>query len=78
MWDLPRPGIEPVSPALTGGFLTTDPPGKLHNSVNLSLVIILTLNSLLSSRNAQLLIRKLEKEQKNFCDEIFELNRVKE
>ena len=26
MWDLPRPGIEPVSPALAGGFLTTVPP----------------------------------------------------
>ena len=26
--DLPRPGIEPVSPALAGGFLTTGPPGK--------------------------------------------------
>ena len=25
MWDLPRPGIEPVSPALTGGFFTTEP-----------------------------------------------------
>ena len=28
MWDLPRPGIEPTSPALAGGFLTTAPPGK--------------------------------------------------
>ena len=28
MWDLPRPGIEPVSPAFTGRFLTTVPPGK--------------------------------------------------
>ena len=28
MWDLPGPGIEPVSPALAGGFLTTAPPGK--------------------------------------------------
>ena len=28
MWDLPRPGIEPVSPALAGGFLTIAPPGK--------------------------------------------------
>ena len=25
---VPRPGIEPVSPALEGGFLTTGPPGK--------------------------------------------------
>ena len=28
MWDLPRPGLEPVSPALAGGFPTTAPPGK--------------------------------------------------
>ena len=27
-WDLPRLGLEPVSPALAGGFLTTAPPGK--------------------------------------------------
>ena len=28
MWDLPGPGLEPVSPALAGGFLTTAPPGR--------------------------------------------------
>ena len=28
MWDLPRPGLEPVCPALAGRFLTTAPPGK--------------------------------------------------
>ena len=28
MWDLPRPGLEPVSPALAGGFSTTAPQGK--------------------------------------------------
>ena len=28
MWDLPRPGIEPVSPALAGGFSTTGPLEK--------------------------------------------------
>ena len=27
-WDLPRAGIEPVSPALAGGILSTVPPGK--------------------------------------------------
>jgi len=27
--DLPDPGIEPVSPALAGGFFTTEPPRKL-------------------------------------------------
>ena len=28
MWNLPGPGIELMSPALRGGFLTTGPPGK--------------------------------------------------
>ena len=28
VWDFPGPGLEPVSPALAGGFLTTVPPGK--------------------------------------------------
>ena len=28
MWDPPRPGPEPVSPALAGRLSTTAPPGK--------------------------------------------------
>ena len=28
MWDLARPGLEPMSPALAGRFPTTVPPGK--------------------------------------------------
>ena len=28
MWDLPRPGLKPVSPALAGRLSTTAPPGK--------------------------------------------------
>ena len=28
MWDPPRAGAEPVSPALAGGFPTTGPPGE--------------------------------------------------
>ena len=28
MRDLPGSGIEPVSPALAGGFFTTETPGK--------------------------------------------------
>ena len=32
MWDLPRPGLEPVSPALAGRFSTTAPPGKPRHS----------------------------------------------
>ena len=28
MWNLPRPGKKPVSPAVADGFFTTEPPGK--------------------------------------------------
>ena len=28
LWDLPGPVIVPTSPALTGGFVTTEPPEK--------------------------------------------------
>ena len=28
MWDLPGPGLKPVSPALADGLPTTAPPGK--------------------------------------------------
>ena len=31
MWDLPRPGLEPVSPALAGRLSTTVPPAKPYH-----------------------------------------------
>ena len=34
---LPRPGIEPMYPALEGGFLTTGPPGKSQGELLLNL-----------------------------------------
>ena len=39
MWDLPRPGLEPVSPALAGRFSTTAPPGK-PNTLFLNLLLL--------------------------------------
>ena len=33
MWDLPRPGPEPVSPASAGGFSTTAPSGKPKSGI---------------------------------------------
>ena len=38
MWDLPRPGLEPVSPALAGRFSTTVPPGKPVFHFNFSIL----------------------------------------
>ena len=32
--DLPNSEIEPESPALAGGFFTTEPPGKLGMTVS--------------------------------------------
>ena len=41
MWDLSRPGIKTMSPALAGGFFTAEPPGKLHQfSLNKELLNI--------------------------------------
>ena len=34
MWDPPRPGLEPMSPALAGRFSTTEPPGKPWNALD--------------------------------------------
>ena len=39
MWDLLGPGLEPVSPALAGGFLTTAPPGKPKNTLLITVVL---------------------------------------
>ena len=33
--DLPDPGIEPVSPALAGGFFTTGPPAKTKHRLTI-------------------------------------------
>ena len=33
MWDLPCPGIEPMSLALAKGFFTPEPPGKPPNLI---------------------------------------------
>ena len=39
MWDLPRPGLEPVSPALAGRLPTTAPPGK-PDSYSLEVIFV--------------------------------------
>ena len=42
MWDLPRPGLEPVSPALAGRFSTTAPPGKPLTVVLICISLIIS------------------------------------
>ena len=38
MWDIPGPGLELVSPALAGGFLTTSPPRKPPRPMGLNII----------------------------------------
>ena len=38
--DLPRPGMEPVSPISAGGFLTTGSPGSLGKSTFKRLLMV--------------------------------------
>ena len=47
-WDLPGSGIKPVPPALAGGLLTTEPPGKPYVRCHLVSSIALRQTGLLS------------------------------
>ena len=40
MWDLPGPGLEPMSPAFAGRFLTTAPPGKPPKDILIKVSIL--------------------------------------
>ena len=40
MWALPRPGLEPVSPALAGRFSTTAPPGKPYRVLSINIYVM--------------------------------------
>ena len=37
--DLPDPGMEPTSPALTGGFFTTEPPWKPGKFIEINKIV---------------------------------------
>ena len=56
MWDLPGPGLKPVSPALAGGFLTTAPPGKPREILSyLFCILYLLVDSCLIKSEASLI-----------------------
>ena len=61
MYDPPRPGLEPVSPALAGGFLTTVPPGKSQLSLFLSTFICLKITVKKTEKDRQMEEGKEEK-----------------
>ena len=58
MWDLPRPGLEPMPPALAGRFSTTAPPGKTLGLVFVCIqqACVFWLEHLIHSRLRQLSI----------------------
>ena len=58
MWDLPRPGLKPMSPALAGRFSTTVPPGKPlpHFSFIKKIFVVMNLKLTEQERQATLVI----------------------
>ena len=74
MWDLPGPGLDPVSPALAGWFSTTVPPGKPYfpYSLNLSwsmikkiFLFVFELQSLLLFTWYRIFIKRSRKKRKS-------------
>ena len=63
MWDLPRPGLEPVSPALAGRLSTTVPPGKPGRDLLTELGVTLFLEGQGNHPHHQMVLTKSKKEQ---------------
>ena len=63
--DLPDQGIEPVSPALVGGFFITEPPGELmyyiYRYTYIYIYIILYITNMVFSNYLRLLQLKMVK-----------------
>ena len=51
LWDLPRSGIEPMSPALADGFFTTEPAGKPPESCSFDIFSQLKISSSIFLKN---------------------------
>ena len=64
MWDPPRPGLEPVSPASAGRLSTTAPPGKpwsilYYRRFETCIILLLRKNNIMNSFVFILLLQKL-------------------
>ena len=69
MWDLPRSGIEPVSPA----FLTTGPPGKSTQQSSKRNYTMLVSTALLTNEyipSATVLLRILDQLSRSHCSKV--------
>ena len=76
MWSPPRPGIEPVSPALAGRFLFTAPPGKspVHSSFEESVYAY----NLIEEKNETVGLPQLNSYLKYLHNQYFLFSQVKE
>ena len=54
MRDLPRPEVEPQSPALAGEFLTTGPPGKSPTSSFYISLFLMLIQEILMARRMEI------------------------
>ena len=64
MWNLPRPGIEPVSPSVAGTFISTEPPGESLSHIFLICVLFSMFSfSLKFSLKMSILGKESEKEK---------------
>ena len=66
-WDLPRPGLKPVFPALAGRFSTTAPPGKPPLALFLTLLVLSLV--LLGVPPQTQYVKQNEKTEKHTADE---------
>ena len=67
MWDVPESGTELMSPALTGRFLTTEPPGKPQNMFLLILCCKCCSDALDNFSKSVLKVLGFHIQQKIFC-----------
>ena len=64
--DLPNPGIELTSPALAGGFFTSEPPGKHTGFVLYPLKSFFYARDTLRESHAELIIKMAKLSKRNF------------
>ena len=81
MWDLPGPGIKPMSPVLAGGFLTTAPSGKspplVLTDVNIQLDFYVIKILYYSNLYLQVILSSCRRRKKRHTHMYLELNNLK-
>ena len=68
MWDLPRPGLEPVSPESARRFSTTAPPGKPDKSVFIALLALMNVSVLTKPHNRLHFIGGVSRSKSGDCE----------